>query len=480
MSERQKSVSFGLVFVGLVLFFDPCLKLFDLLPDVLGALLLYVGLKKAADAGSYFDDARKLSFYMIFLYALKAVLAFSLLRYPDNALPYTFMAGVLEIWVLIRFFGRLYDGFEYAAMRSGDGKSALDVKNVRTVSYLLAFVRPIMAFLPEILEFFQQSDDLDLSANASYRMPIIRLKPYAVALCSLIALIVGVVYLVYTRSFFRKVKKDTTLRAYLTENYQNAHRHDRPRYAGRALGAACLWFCAAVVFTADFTVDGHDVLIDLAAVLCMVLAFCSLCLFDGKRPPCAALTLFGVGYIASFVVQLAVRPTVFALLNGDYGKKELFGAERLASDGVWIQCLVGAVLYLILLAPTLWAWIRRTAGFCRAEGLGDVSAKVLGTSLLSFAVALCKSVGFVLDIKRAHLATLPNVASYISTRTHMNLTRQNEALAADTTVALFERLDSLAPLVTVLTLVFALFAVFSLLSLRAYVSRRTDPNAEQS
>lgn len=478
MLKRQKGVSFGLVFVGLVFFFEPCIGLFDLLPDVIGALLLYVGLKKAADAGSYFDDARKLSFYMLLLYALKAVLAFSLLRYPDNALPYTFMAGVLEVWVLIRFFGRLYDGFEYAAMRSGDGKSALAVKNVRTVSYLLACVRPLMAFLPEILEFVQQTDDLDLSAGASYRMPIIRLKPYAILLCALVSLMVGILFLVYTRAFFRKVKKDEALRAYLTENYQSTHRHDRARYAGRAVGASSLWLCAAAVFTADFTVDGYDVLIDLVAVLCLALAFYALHAFDGRTTPRVKVGLYGVGCLLSFGAQLAVRPTVFALLNGDYGKKELFGAEWLAGGSAPMQTLIGGILYLLCVAPAFWAWKKRAEDFCRAEGLGDVSAKVTGTAVLSSAVVLCKGIGFVLDIERAHLATVPEVTSYISARTHMNLTRQNEVLAANPAAAQFERLDGLAPLVTVLTLALVLFTVFSLLSLRAYVSRRTDPNAE--
>ena len=71
MSKQKNSVRFGMVFAGLVFFFNPNINLFDILPDALGALFIYFGLKKAADAGSYFDDVRRISFYMIWLYIVK-------------------------------------------------------------------------------------------------------------------------------------------------------------------------------------------------------------------------------------------------------------------------------------------------------------------------------------------------------------------------------------------------------------------------
>ena len=40
MSKQKNSVRFGMVFAGLVFFFNPNVALFDLLPDVIGALLI--------------------------------------------------------------------------------------------------------------------------------------------------------------------------------------------------------------------------------------------------------------------------------------------------------------------------------------------------------------------------------------------------------------------------------------------------------
>ena len=61
MSSRNNKVSFGLVLTGLIFFFNPCVQLFDVYPDLIGALFIYVGLKKASETDGYFDDARKIS-----------------------------------------------------------------------------------------------------------------------------------------------------------------------------------------------------------------------------------------------------------------------------------------------------------------------------------------------------------------------------------------------------------------------------------
>ena len=90
MSKQKNSVRFGMVFAGLVFFFNPNVALFDLLPDVIGALLIYFGLKNASEAGAYFDDARSVSFAMIWLYAAKSVFAVSPTTCPLKIFPTVF------------------------------------------------------------------------------------------------------------------------------------------------------------------------------------------------------------------------------------------------------------------------------------------------------------------------------------------------------------------------------------------------------
>lgn len=481
MSKQKNSVRFGMVFAGLVFFFNPNVALFDLLPDVIGALLIYFGLKNASEAGAYFDDARSVSFAMIWLYAAKSVFAVSLLRYPANALPYTFLSGVLEIIVLLRFFARLYDGFEYAAMRSGNGETAVYVKNVRALSYIFAVCRSVFAFLPEILELLQQNDDLDLSANATYRMPIIRLKPYVLLFCMTVTLLLGILYLIRTRAFFARVKKDTALTEYLTNLYRDAHQNDRARYASGAFGTSLVLLAAAVVFAADFTLDGFDYLPDILGVFCVFAAFFVLARFDGKKTPVLPLLLYAAAGVCGTVIGLVFRPKAFTVLSmAGLGSGPVSPIARFfesAAAPVW-ACAAG-ILYTVFTAYLLAAWTKRAKAFCASEKIGTYDTKFLSCAVLYGLAVFLKSLSWVLEAARAHLACNDAVAKHLAARSHMSAARFSEAVAQNGTVALFEKLDGLAPVIATASLAFAFFAVLAFVSFKAASSRAFDPNAEE-
>ena len=476
MTKQKRNVGFGMVFAGLVFFFNPNVQLFDVLPDVIGALLIYFGLKNAAEAGAYFDDARKVSFSLIWLYVLKSVLAFSLLRYPDNALPYTFLAGVVEAIALISFFAKLYDGFEYASMRSSNnGETAKYVKDVRAMSYIFVISRSVLAFVPEILELLQQNDEVDLSANAAYRMPIIRLKPYVLLFCVTVALLLGILYLVRTGSFFARVKKDAKLADYLSALYTDAHQNDRELYASRAFGTSLLWLAAAGVFAVDFTLDGVDVLIDLAGWVCMLAAFAVLSRFDGKKMPVLPLALYAVASAASTAVNTFVRPTAFRLLTGAVnGKAEEFANVSAVAGAVIVGiCYAASAIFLMT------HWTKRGSAYCQAEKLGNYDSKFLSCSLLFILTAVGKVGVWVLEALRAHLACEDEVAKHLAARSHMSVARFSESVSQSGSVALFETLDGIAPVVSLVALALAFFTVIAVLSFKAASAHAFDPNAEE-
>lgn len=61
----------------------------------------------------------------------------------------------------------------------------------------------------------------------------------------------------------------------------------------------------------------------------------------------------------------------------------------------------------------------------------------------------------------------------------MSAARFSEAVAQNATVALFEKLDGLAPVIATASLAFAFFAVLAFVSFKAASSRAFDPNAEE-
>ena len=90
-----------------------------------------------------------------------------------------------------------------------------------TMSLIFTGLKCVVTFLPEVLEFMKQNEEIDLSANASYTMSVAVLKPYAVALSVFVQLILGIVFLVQTRKFFKGISKDKEYLAGLYEKYSN-------------------------------------------------------------------------------------------------------------------------------------------------------------------------------------------------------------------------------------------------------------------
>ena len=471
MKKERHLVGFGMVFAGLVFFFNPNVSLHDVLPDVLGALLIFAGLKKAADADNAFDSARKLSLALIWLYLVKFVFAFTLFAYPDMSLPLTFLSGVLEGLFLIAFFNKLYGGFEYAAMRAaGEGKTTLAARETRTLSLIFAAMRSILAFLPEILVFMQQTEELDLSANAAYRMPVIRLKPYVVLFCVVAQLILGVLYLARTRSFFRTVRGDSALAAYLNDRYTTALSTERPLYAARAVGVGCLWCIAAAVFAVDFAVGGYDVLPDIAGGACLALSFGVLSGFDRKKLPAAPTVLFLAAGAVMTAVSALLQPPVFELLSGEKTAAAEAGAQLLANGGAFPAALAASAFYFAATAYAWWIWLKRHKLLYAQELFGNHDRKLLCVFVLSVLTSLTKGAAFAVGVYRGQMAAkLSEVAAWVGERTRMTAEAQAAVLAEKPMLALFENLDGAAFILTFVTAALAVFTVFNLFALKAQI-----------
>lgn len=466
MSKKGIQVRFGLVLAGLCFFFNPNVSLFDLFPDMIGALLIYAGLRKAADTDGYFEDARRLSFYMIWLYAFKLILSFSLLRYPDNALPYTFLAGVLEGIFLLTFFGKLYNGFEYTAMRGGEGQTAEAVHNVRTFSYLFVVMRSILTFVPEILDFFVQTDELELKANAAYRMPIDRLKPYLIAVCVFVQLILGVIYLIHTFAFFRTVRKDTLYRSSLMQKYAQEHAVERQHYVRRSLGAGCLLCAAAAVFAVDFSVQGTDILCDLLGAACLLLSFIALKGYDEKGMPALPLLLFFAASAATAVLSSCLMPEVYARLTGV--RNALPETSGFLSGNAALPAAIAVSLfYLLCTAYVIWVWIGHQKAIYAAEQFGNHDRKLLTVFVLFTLTALVKGAAFCVNIGMGHLACTDSVAMYVSMRSRLNAADLAAFISGAPDAALFESLDTAAVILRFVTIALAVFTVFNVLALKS-------------
>ena len=468
MADRKKAnIRFGLVFAGLVFFMNPTIQLFDILPDVIGAFLIYLGLKKPALADGYFEDARKLSFYLIWMYVIKTVLSFSLVSNSENALPFSFLSGVVEILFVCTFFHKLYLGFEYTSMRTEKKAAVHNTNSAYIMSIVFTVAKCVLTFLPEMLEFLKQNEEIDLSANSAYKMSIIVLKPYAIALAVFIQFILGIIFIVYTAKFFGEIKRDGIYLGELAEKYESELVLNRQKNVCSALGSSCTFFAFALLFMADIHIEGMDIFPDILSAVCLTFAFvCISRINPVVRFPkvlCTATLIFGTIYTA---ISSYVRPEMFELLSGE---RSVFENH---SENFWIYGKNSAFYSVIAgLFAVIWfvAVIRLIIYYQRVykyENMGNCDRKLLTLLWLTGLTALFKAGCVFFDSSIAHLATNPEVEKFISARTRMIPEKMAEQIASNHRIALFSSTEKFGTVFLYASIMFAVFAAINIFSLK--------------
>lgn len=475
MSAKNEKVSFGLVLAGLVFFFNPCVELFDVLPDVIGALLIYLGLKKASFTDGYFEDARKISLWLIGIYAVKTAFSFTLVGYSQNSLPFTFISGVLEIIFVCAFFHKLYAGFEYTTMRCAWGKTPNLTDNVYAVSMLFTVVKCGITFMPEIFEFIKQGEDLDLSANASYTMSVASLKPYATALSIFVQLVTGIVFVYYTVRFFNNIRKDHIYIGYLSEIYKNEIEENRKKHITARVSASCIFLLLCALFTVVLRVEGVDILPDVMSAVCMVLSF--VCIRDAQvkmhvpKVLCAVTVLAGVVHTA---LSAYTGPEMFEILTAERTMFD-FRSNGFFEDNLGIAIyIVLSLLYTILMIKCVVALMKRHQNLYEKEKLGTHDRKLLTTGVLLSLSLIVKTAVDTVEAVITKLACREDVAKFISDRPRMTQEKYMMALRENSTISTFDKLDGFSLTLSFVVIVLVVISMFNIYALKMQTTQKQD------
>ncbi len=269
-------MGFGLIFAGLVFFSNPCVNLFDILPDFIGCILISAGLYKLADVEERFFSARQVANRMIVIYIVKTILWVVVAgSWKSGALPFTFIFSVIEIIMMLGLCATLYGAIEYTANLHGGDKHLANVGTVTKYTLIFMVVKNVLAFLPEAFELTRPSE-YDFSYETEPVQSLAEYKPYAILFFSLIILVMGIYYVVTNARFFINLAKDkqfnSTLRSIYDVNVTNnvkilAKRRYKKFFI---LGyIASLLSVDMIVDSVNLTSDIFSYLVLVAAVICL-------------------------------------------------------------------------------------------------------------------------------------------------------------------------------------------------------------------
>ena len=371
----KKHLGIGLFAVGAFFLFDPFISVMDLLPDALGYLFMLLGLYRLADLDDRLAEACKGLRYLAFIGVARLAslfLTFGLVsptEQPVFVLLILFTLGVLDCIILVPMWknfcgGVLYLGSRHnaTAMFDREGRAGrLRRRNLveRYTAYTVIFfvLREVLAILPEVTVLSHEKGGVELGdATRFYDF----VGMYRI-LGGGISLILGLIWLVMTVRFIRKLKNDTPFMEALIHKYRTEVLIRDDLFARRAVKGSLLCLLVASVLALDVYFDHVNILPDVLVALFLILSVVTLRRYAGKNTP-ALLASVGFGGISglSWYLQVSGYFTQgdFAyILHSDeihYRWQNLLLLELLSS-----ALLVAAVVFIL---RSLYTMVKRHTG----------------------------------------------------------------------------------------------------------------------
>lgn len=333
-------MGFRLIFAGLVFFFNPCINLFDILPDFIGCILISAGLYKLSDVEGRFFAARQISNRLIAIYISKIFFWFYAFgSWKDGFLPLTFIYAVIEIIMMIGLLTALYGGIEYSANLHGGDKHLARMNSVSKYAIIFMILKNLLAFLPEAFELARPSQN-DLSYHIDPVVTIADYKQYAVLFFTVITLILGLYFIVDNYRFFSGLAKDKAFCANLREIYDNNVTKNETLVTSRRFRRFFVIATIAAFLTIDFTPDSINVVPDLFSYTLLYAAF--LCLGGKKLVP----NIVGIPLMAISVVTVAFRTITEAGVNRIMGY-QTYNTSRIKITENGRAIVIGGILIAV-------------------------------------------------------------------------------------------------------------------------------------
>jgi len=205
--KKLKKPRLGLIGLGLFFLIVPGVNVYDLFPDFIAYFLFARALSYSADRAPYFAEAKDafLKLGIVTLIKIPASFAMTFIR-SNNAQDadirslFSLTFAVIEFILIVKAVRNLFLGFSYLGERTSNcafiqdfpinkkGTRKMSPDGIRNLTYVFAFYRCLMYFVPELLLLTR-----GVSAEEYYTtFNVARLYPYTVIFSLVTVLALGI------------------------------------------------------------------------------------------------------------------------------------------------------------------------------------------------------------------------------------------------------------------------------------------------
>lgn len=406
MGKARKNLGLGLVCLSFVFLFNPMLAVIDLLPDVIGYLLLCIGISQLADMNYHFEEALRYFKRMILVSSIQLFSIFILFGFvtgrerPTTILLLTFTFAVIDVIFLIHAYNQFFEGFLYLGSRM-DAKNVFHTEEQLTnlekrqqlreermarkevdaprrryrrrtpkapktntalaAGFTTVFIvlKAILTVLPEFTALSEQSDGSTRFAFLYDYISLFRMIAIA------ILLVLGIIWTVKMISYIRSIINDRPFMEALTAKYVAEIEPKTHIFIQRAIKTAFAVFGIGIAFSIDFYVDNNSILPDFIYPIIFIAALLLLRRF--VKIPAMTYLLCGIHTITAAVTYLV---SAYFYSNYTLSLASIRMDAHLAYQAVCYSKIADSIVFLLLmlsLLPIFSKIIKEYTGFAPAN-----------------------------------------------------------------------------------------------------------------
>ena len=266
-------MGFGFLLAGAIFLFDPFINIFDILPDVIGYILIVYGLSKISDLELKAAEARRRMTSALYVAAGRAaVIACSFFMEFDETLTlvFAFALATLEIFFVIPAFNMLFESLSYSCMRFSASEINDKAENLQKVTPVFVVVRAVCAVVPQLTalknEYGYVGDETGLEGSGVLTLAL-------TALCAVVSLVFGILWLSMAVPYFASLKNNRGMNEHFLTRYAAEVETDEVLHIKRSVRRFTALFFASLFLFVCVPIDEYYLMPDFLAPMLLLFGF---------------------------------------------------------------------------------------------------------------------------------------------------------------------------------------------------------------